>query len=97
MAPGVQHCDGGPGPDAFGQAGDWSSDDPSRSLRTSLVEWVEKGTAPRAILATKYEGEGADRKAVMTRPLCAYPDEARYKGTGDPRDAASFECGAPAR
>ena len=37
----------GPGPDAFGQAGDWSSDDPSRSLRAALVEWVEKGDGAR--------------------------------------------------
>jgi feruloyl esterase len=94
LAPGVQHCGGGPGADAFGQAGDWSSDDPSRSLRASLVEWVEKGTAPGTIVATRYEGEGAARKPTVTRPLCAHPREARYKGAGDPRDAASFACAA---
>jgi len=95
MAPGVQHCDGGPGPDAFGQASDWSSDDPARSLRASLEQWVEKGVAPATVLATKYEGDGAARRAVMTRPLCARPQAARYKGTGDSNDAASFVCDTP--
>jgi feruloyl esterase len=92
MAPGVQHCSGGPGPDSFGGAGDWSSDRPSHNLRAALVEWVETGTAPGTVVATKFDGEGAARKATMTRPLCAHPQEAKYKGTGDVNDASSFEC-----
>jgi feruloyl esterase len=28
----------------------------------------------------------------MTRPLCPYPEEAKYKGKGDPNQAASFAC-----
>ena len=97
MAPGVQHCEGGPGPDAFGQAGDWSSDDPARSLRVALERWVEKGIAPSTIVATKYTGDGAARAATVTRPLCEYPQAARYKGTGNPDAAASFVCEAPTR
>jgi hypothetical protein len=30
----------------------------------------------------------------MTRPLCAYPQSAKYKGSGDPNDAANFMCAA---
>jgi hypothetical protein len=30
----------------------------------------------------------------LSRPLCAYPDLPHYNGTGDPNDAASFECAA---
>jgi feruloyl esterase len=97
LAPGVQHCGGGPGPDAFGGTGEWSSDDPSRSLRASLIEWVEKGKAPGAVIATKFEGEGAARKVTMTRPLCAYPEEATRRAGGDPADAAGFACTAPPR
>jgi feruloyl esterase len=37
---------------------------------------------------------GADNKPVMTRPLCPYPQVAKYKGSGDAKDAASFVCGA---
>ena len=36
-----------------------------------------------------------DGKVTTTRPLCAYPQAARYKGKGDPNDAASFECAVP--
>jgi hypothetical protein len=32
---------------------------------------------------------------VMTRPLCPYPQVAKYNGTGDPNDSASFACEAP--
>lgn len=92
MAPGVQHCADGPGPDAFGQAGDWSSDDAARSLSVALEQWVERRTAPGTIVATKYTGEERARRATMKRPLCPYPQEPKYKGTGDPNDAASFSC-----
>jgi hypothetical protein len=97
MAPGVQHCADGPGPDAFGQAGDWSSDDAARSLRVALEQWVERDTAPVTIIASKYTGEELAQRATMTRPLCPYPQEATFKGTGDPDDAASFSCVAPVR
>jgi Tannase and feruloyl esterase len=91
MAPGVQHCAGGPGPDSFGAVGDLKFDDPEHSLDASLEQWVEKGTAPSTIIASKFEGQ--DRAhAKMTRPLCPYPQAAKYKGSGDPNDAANFEC-----
>jgi feruloyl esterase len=91
MAPGVQHCAGGPGPDSFGAVGDLKFDDPQHSVDASLVQWVEKGTAPSTIIASKFEGQ--DRAhAKMTRPLCPYPQAAKYKGSGDPNDAANFEC-----
>jgi feruloyl esterase len=32
---------------------------------------------------------------IETRPLCAYPQEAKYKGSGDTNDAANFVCAAP--
>ena len=55
-----------------------------------LVEWVEKGKAPASIVSRR-EDQG---KVVMTRPLCPYPQVAKYKGTGDTNDAKSFECAA---
>lgn len=55
-------------------------------LLTPLIEWVEKGTAPGAVTATGRSAPG------RSRPLCAYPQHAHYKGTGDPESAASFEC-----
>jgi len=91
MAPGVQHCSGGPGPDSFGQVGDLKFDEPAHSVDAALEQWVEKGTAPATIIASKFEGQ--DRtKAKMTRPLCPYPQAAKYKGSGDTNDAANFVC-----
>jgi feruloyl esterase len=74
LAPGVGHCGGGPGAlDRF-------------DLLTPIVEWVEKGTAPNAVVATSVAAPG------KSRPLCAYPQYAHYKGQGDVNDAANFEC-----
>jgi feruloyl esterase len=57
----------------------------SFDLLTPLVEWVEKGTAP-SVTATGRAFPG------RSRPLCAYPQHAHYKGQGDPQKADSFEC-----
>jgi Tannase and feruloyl esterase len=91
MAPGVQHCGGGPGADSFGAVGDLNFDDPAHSVDASLEKWVEKGKAPGMIIASKYEGHDRSQ-AKMTRPLCPYPQAAKYKGTGDTNDAGSFVC-----
>ncbi len=91
MAPGVQHCGGGPGPDSFGAVGDLNFDDPTHSVDASLERWVEKGKAPGVIIASKYEGHDRSQ-AKMTRPFCPYPQAAKYKGTGDTNDAGSFVC-----
>jgi feruloyl esterase len=91
MVPGMQHCDNGPGADSFGQVGQLTSEDPQRSVDAALERWVEKGVAPGTIIASKYSAD--DRQhAKMTRPLCAYPQVAKYKGSGDTNDAANFVC-----
>jgi len=60
---------------------------------TPLVEWVEKGAAPQTIAASRV----VDGKVVRTRPLCPYPQVARYKGNGSIDDAASFACATAER
>lgn len=60
----------------------------------ALEQWVEKGVAPAMIITPKYEKDGT--QPVMTRPLCPYPQVAKYKGTGDTTDAANFACAAAA-
>jgi feruloyl esterase len=52
---------------------------------------VEAGTAPVRIEA----GRVVAGKVVRTRPLCAYPQVARYQGTGSIDEAASFTCVKP--
>jgi feruloyl esterase len=55
-------------------------------LLTAIVNWVEKGVAPDSVVATGAAFAG------RSRPLCAYPKYAHYKGQGDPEDARNFEC-----
>ena len=55
-------------------------------LLTPLVQWVERGKAPESVVATGSSFPG------RSRPLCAWPQHAHYKGHGDPNSAASFEC-----
>jgi feruloyl esterase len=93
MVPGMQHCGGGPGPNSFGQFGDSPPFDPEHNIYTALEQWVETGTAPSQITAIKYVKDSDPKQGVkMTRPLCPYPQVAKYKGSGDPNDAANFVC-----
>jgi Tannase and feruloyl esterase len=97
MVPGMQHCGGGPGPDVFGESG-WSPvNDPQHNIYLALEQWVEKGAAPSTVIASKVAGSGASEPSVKeARPLCAYPQVAKYKGSGDTNDAANFTCAPPA-
>lgn len=76
MAPGVGHCGGGAGPAPSG-------------LLESLIAWVEEGKAPETITAVQRDQSGA---LTRSRPLCAYPLVAKYKGSGNSDDAANFSC-----
>jgi feruloyl esterase len=93
MAPGMQHCGGGPGPNSFGQGANSPPYDPEHNIYIALEQWVEKGVAPSKIIATKYVNDFDLAQGVkMTRPLCTYPQVAKYKGAGDTNDAANFVC-----
>jgi feruloyl esterase len=93
MVPGMQHCAGGPGATDFGQ-GMGTRRDATKDVFTALEEWVEKGSGPGVLTAVKLEGEGAARTVVMSRPLCPYPQIAKYDGKGDTTKASSFACAA---
>jgi feruloyl esterase len=67
-------------------------DGPNRfDMIAALEEWVEKGKAPDRIEASRLR----DGKVDRTRPLCPYPQVAKYKGTGSIDEAANFACAAP--
>jgi feruloyl esterase len=74
--PGMAHCAGGPATDHF-------------NAFDALVAWVEEGTAPDRIIATAGPPSPWPGR---TRPLCPYPQVARYSGAGSIEDAASFRC-----
>jgi feruloyl esterase len=55
----------------------------------ALEQWVEHGTAPEKVIASHVTSSGdVDR----TRPLCPYPQEAQWKGTGSTDQAENFVC-----
>ena len=86
--PGMNHCSGGPSTDQF-------------DMLAPLVDWVENGRAPDAVVATA-RGPGnrggvnaevpASWSPQRARPLCPYPKVARYNGAGDVEAATSFTC-----
>jgi hypothetical protein len=58
---------------------------------TPLINWVETGKAPESIPARQMAGTEVRR----TRPLCPYPQVAKYSGAGNLDEAASFSCAQP--
>ena len=87
MVPGMGHCTGGPG------ATDFSSGiDASSNIALALQDWVERGNKPVRILAEHRQTQQAASTASFSRPLCVWPQTARYNGSGNAADAASFTC-----
>src|ERR1700722_1565299 len=78
MVPGMEHCGGGAGPSFFGQQG-IPKTDPQHDVSAALEAWVERGAAPDKIVASKLDQKGVK---VRTRPLCPYPQVAKWKGSG---------------
>ncbi len=79
MVPGMNHCGGGPSTSVF-------------DAFAAVVDWVERGKAPAYLVATA----PADTPwPGRTRPLCVFPTQARYKGTGSTESASNFSCVAP--
>jgi hypothetical protein len=98
LVSGMQHCAAGPGATSFGQGGpleDPGPDDAAHSAYRALEGWVENGVAPEKVIASRFEEPDEKPPAVFTRPLCAYPLEAEYSGTGDRTSADSYTCKAP--
>lgn len=58
---------------------------------TAMIDWVEKGRAPDVLQAARV----LEKKVVRTRPLCPYPEVARYRGQGSIDAAENFRCVAP--
>jgi feruloyl esterase len=95
MLPATGHCGGSTGPNSIGGG----MPEPPNAFRdadhhvvSALIKWVEQGAAPEKIVATKFDSAG---NLTRSRPVCAYPDEARYNGSGDINVAANFSCQKP--
>lgn len=94
MLPQVGHCRGGDGPGEIGGG----FPEPPPLLRgpdthvvSALVRWVEQGKAPETMIATRLD----QGRIVRQRPICAYPQRAAYRGSGDINAAENFDCVRP--
>lgn len=99
MVPGVQHCMGGTGPNAFNALNaPQPRDTPDRSMAAALQVWVETGRKPETLIGRRGD-RGlmgvTDPDRERQRLLCAYPEEAVLKRDADPDKAASYTCEAP--
>ena len=95
MLPAVGHCGGSTGPSAIGGG----APEPPKAYRnadthvvSAVIKWVEQGVAPEKIVASRFDTTGA---LVRQRPVCPYPAQAVYAGSGSVDDAASFSCQTP--
>ena len=95
MLPATGHCGGSTGPSSVGGG----MPEPPKAYRdaehhmvSAVIKWVEQGVAPEKIVATKFDAAG---NPTRSRPVCAYPAEAVYNGSGDINDAANFSCRTP--
>ncbi len=97
MVPGMAHCGGGPGANAFGQLtlNGPNPSDPQGDIISALDRWVEYHDAPDRIVATKYVNDDPTQGIAFQRPLCPFPQFAKYNGTGSTTSAASFACVRP--
>lgn len=76
LVPGSGHCGGGIGPSNI----DWFA---------VLKEWVEDDIAPDTLIGSRADSPYGP---AMTRPICPYPQVAKYVGTGDITVADNFYC-----
>jgi feruloyl esterase len=81
MVPGMHHCGGGPGPNVF-------------DTLSALEKWVEGGVAPDAIPAAHFPNNNPALPPDRTMPLCAFPEEAQFSGSGNVNSAANWTCTA---
>lgn len=77
LAPGVSHGLTGPGPAPTGHY-------------EAIIDWVEKGRAPKVLMAERRDPPGKEGRVVGKRPLFPYPNVAKYKGGGSTDDPSNY-------
>ena len=68
-------------------------EDARHDVVLAMMNWVENGTGPTELIATKFVNDMNPYEGVSRqRPLCVYPAQAQYKNSGDIDAADSWEC-----
>lgn len=102
LVPGMSHCAGSAtapwyvGGGSQAPAGTTHSvpgyEDADHDIVLAMVRWVEEGGAPDRLVATKFADDDAAGGIQSQRPLCVYPKQARYAGSGDVNLPENWEC-----
>jgi len=84
MAPGMGHCQGGPGLNTF-------------DTLAALENWVERRIAPDTLTASHTNltfpvNVETSAPGDFSRPLCAYPKVATWTGSGSATDSSGYVC-----
>jgi feruloyl esterase len=66
--------------------------DSKHDVLQAMIAWVENKTAPNEIIATAWDNAGAREKVYRQRPVCMYPKQAKFRGSGDEKQAQNWEC-----
>ena len=102
LVPGMGHCSGSAVAPWYFAAGEQQLNGTTHSVPgfenaqhdviLAVMAWVENGTAPDQIVATKFANDTAASGVQSQRPLCVYPKQAKYVGEGNVDEASSWEC-----
>lgn len=107
VVPGMQHCTGTPkdiaapwyfaGPNQAASLGSGAHSTPGFSDEThdellALMAWVEDGRAPDMIVATEWKDQNVENGVLRQRPICPWPQQARFLGEGNPDEAENWKC-----
>ncbi|KAF2718163.1 putative ferulic acid Esterase/Feruloyl esterase [Polychaeton citri CBS 116435] len=109
LIPGMQHCAGASNAPWYiagpNQAGLLDTSlhsvpgfcDAKHDALVALMNWVEHDHAPEAIIATKWHNDTLRDRVFRQRPICPYPQQAKYIGHGDLNEASNWKCQGHAR
>ncbi|KAF5879405.1 putative feruloyl esterase b precursor protein [Botrytis fragariae] len=90
LVPGMEHCSGTPSTqNAPCKRG---FDNAQHDVLLALIDWVENDTAPTQVIATEWNDEATLDHVTNQRPICMYPQQAKYIGTGNTSVATNWEC-----
>lgn len=107
LVPGMGHCSGTPAntnaPWYFAGPNQQSSlgksvhsvpgfEDAEHDVLMAMMAWVEHGKEPQYIVGTKYVNDTSPANVLRQRPLCMYPRQAKFTGSGNANDAANWQC-----
>ncbi|KAF7531804.1 hypothetical protein G7054_g8540 [Neopestalotiopsis clavispora] len=95
--PGMNHCNSGPGAWVLGQGGNAPSKgipfDADHNVLAAVVNWVEEGIAPEAMIGTKFVNDSVDLGVAYTHRHCRWPLNSTYLGGElDPHQIDSWVC-----